>query len=68
MDEFIDLIELAQNGNQNAEAELVLQYQPLINKYSMKNGHLDEDCKQHLTLEFILALRRFDLSRYLKKT
>nr|WP_245864620.1 helix-turn-helix domain-containing protein [Paenibacillus donghaensis] len=25
---------------------------------------MDEDCKQQLTIAFILAVRRFDLSRY----
>ncbi|TYA15566.1 hypothetical protein FRY98_03735 [Paenibacillus faecis] len=27
---------------------------------------MDEDCKQHLTIEFLLAIRRFDLDRYFK--
>ncbi|MBW4084451.1 helix-turn-helix domain-containing protein [Paenibacillus sp. S150] len=64
MSEIINLIRSAQNGNRDAEAELVARYEPLINKYSRKNGLLDEDCKQHLTIEFILAVRRFDLKRY----
>ncbi|MEC0138936.1 helix-turn-helix domain-containing protein [Paenibacillus macerans] len=34
------------------------------NKYSRKDGRLNEDCKQQLILEFILAVRRFDPSRY----
>ncbi|MBS5915020.1 MAG: helix-turn-helix domain-containing protein [Paenibacillus macerans] len=64
MREVIDLIQLAQNGDTQAEAELIHRYEPLINKYSRQNGRLNEDCKQQLILEFILAVRRFDLNRY----
>ncbi|AHV98337.1 helix-turn-helix domain-containing protein [Paenibacillus sabinae] len=64
MNEVIDLIELAQNGNQQAVVELIERYEPLINKYSRQNGNINEDCKQHLIIEFILAVRRFDLFRY----
>ncbi|AHV98335.1 helix-turn-helix domain-containing protein [Paenibacillus sabinae] len=66
MNEIIDLIHLAQRGDKQAEAELVKRYEPLINKYSRQNGILNEDCKQQLTIEFILAIRRFDLDRYVK--
>lgn len=58
------LVELAQSGHLDAETELITRYEPLINKYARFNGNVDEDCKQHLILEFILALRRFDLLRY----
>ncbi|RRJ67251.1 helix-turn-helix domain-containing protein [Paenibacillus oralis] len=64
MHEVIDLIQLAQNGDRQAVAELIQRYEPLINKYSRKDGKLNEDCKQQLILEFILAVRRFDLNRY----
>ncbi|QWU13157.1 Helix-turn-helix domain-containing protein [Paenibacillus sophorae] len=64
MHEVIDLIQLAQRGDKQAEVELIERYKPLINKYSRHNGMLNEDCKQQLILEFILAVRRFDLSRY----
>lgn len=64
MEEIELLIELAQTGNRDAEAELIIRYQPLINKYSRINGYVDEDCRQHLIIEFILAIRRFDLDRY----
>ncbi|MNW31292.1 Helix-turn-helix domain protein [compost metagenome] len=64
MREVIDLIQLAQNGDKQAEVELILRYEPLINKYSQQNGEFNEDCNQQLILEFILAVRRFDLNRY----
>ena len=53
-----------QDGNKDAEAQLITRYEPMIIKYSKKNGVIDEDCKQQLTLSFILAARRFDISRY----
>lgn len=58
MIEVIDLIKLAQNGNQQAVVELIERYEPLINKYSRQNGNINEDYKQHLIIEFILAVRR----------
>ncbi|NWL87788.1 MULTISPECIES: helix-turn-helix domain-containing protein [unclassified Paenibacillus] len=36
----------------------------VINKYAKRNGTIDTDCKQQLAIAFILAIRRFDLSRY----
>lgn len=62
---FFLLIE-AQRGNPDAEAQLLSKFEPLIYKLSQQHGLFDEDCKQHLTIEFILAVRRFDLSRYLE--
>lgn len=62
--EISDLIQLAQNGDKQAELELIHRFEPLINKYARHNGKTNEDCKQQLILEFILAIRRFDLSRY----
>ncbi|TYA14780.1 helix-turn-helix domain-containing protein [Paenibacillus faecis] len=64
MREVFYLIQLAQKGDRQAEVELIQRYEPLINKYSRQDGRLNEDCKQQLILEFILAVRRFDLNRY----
>ncbi|MCH1642747.1 helix-turn-helix domain-containing protein [Paenibacillus timonensis] len=58
------LLHLAQKGDKEAEATLIARYEPVINKYAKRNGTIDEDCKQQLTIAFILAVRRFDLSRY----
>ncbi|MNO04323.1 Helix-turn-helix domain protein [compost metagenome] len=64
MNSVFTLLHLAQQGNKDAEATLINRYQPVINKYARVNGIIDEDCKQHLSITFILAVRRFDLSRY----
>lgn len=61
------LLEEAQKGNQDAEAQLVFKFEPLINNLSQHEGYIDEDCKQQLTIEFLLAVRRFDLKRYYRK-
>lgn len=58
------LLHLAQKGDKDAEAKLITRYLPVINKYAKRNGTIDEDCKQQLTIALILAVRRFDLNRY----
>lgn len=66
MPEILDLIESAQHGNERAMETLIRQFEPLIIKKSCLLGKLDEDCRQHLTLEFILAVYNFDLKRFEK--
>ena len=62
----MDLIKAAQHGNERAMETLIRQFEPLIIKKSCLFGKLDEDCRQHLTLEFILAVHNFDLKRFEK--
>lgn len=64
MREVIELIELAQAGDCQAEEALLSRYERLIHKYAWHNGEYSEDCKQQLVVTFILAIRRFDLTRY----
>lgn len=64
MREIMELIQLAQHGDRQAEAELIERYEPLINKNSRYHGVFNEDCKQQLVIEFIMAVRRFNLDRY----
>ncbi|MEK4454072.1 helix-turn-helix domain-containing protein [Paenibacillus sp. FSL L8-0506] len=64
MNSVSNLLHLAQQGDKEAEAKLIIRYEPVINKYAKRNGTIDEDCKQQLTISFILAVRRFDLNRY----
>lgn len=66
MPEILDLIEAAHQGNERAMETLIQRFEPLIIKKSCLFGKLDEDCRQHLTLEFILAVRNFDLKRFEK--
>ncbi|RRJ65100.1 helix-turn-helix domain-containing protein [Paenibacillus oralis] len=64
MNSTAQLLFLAQQGDKEAEAVLIERYEPVINKYAKLSGIIDEDCKQQLTISFILAVRRFDLNRY----
>lgn len=64
MPEILDLVEAAQHGNERAMESLIERFEPLIIKRSCLFGKLDEDCRQHLTLEFILAVNNFDLKRF----
>ncbi|AIQ43231.1 MULTISPECIES: helix-turn-helix domain-containing protein [unclassified Paenibacillus] len=64
MREVLELIILSQSGDTLAETELIQRYEGLIYKLSWHNGKFHEDCKQQLTLEFIIAVRSFDLERY----
>ena len=64
MPEILGLIKAAQRGNEHAMESLIKRFEPLIIKRSRLFGKLDEDCRQHLTLEFILAVNNFDLKRF----
>ncbi|OMD70176.1 DNA-directed RNA polymerase [Paenibacillus odorifer] len=64
----MDLIELAQGGDRLAEEELIFRYERLIYKYAWHNGQYNEDCRQHLIISFIMAVRRFDLDRYINNS
>lgn len=65
MDSISHLLAHAQEGDTEAEALLIARYEPMINKYAKNvDGFIDQDCKQQLTIAFIMAVRRFDLTRY----
>lgn len=57
----INLIVMAQKGNNEAMAELLEQYMPLINKHSYINGKLDEDLRQEIFLKIISNISSFKL-------
>ncbi|WP_025849466.1 helix-turn-helix domain-containing protein [Paenibacillus ehimensis] len=65
MREVMELLKLAQNGDRQAELELLCRYERLLHKYAWHHGQYHEDCKQHLVITFIKAVRRFDLERYI---
>lgn len=67
MREVLELLKMSQSGETHAEIELINRYEGLINKLSWHNGVFSEDCKQQITIEFIMAVRRFDLKRYIDK-
>jgi len=60
----VELITLAQAGNSSAAETLIDRYDPLISKLSRQYGIVNEDCKQQLIMDFIIAIWHFDLNRY----
>ncbi len=58
------LINEAKQGDDDSMIALIQRYEPLIIKLCSRKGRLDGDCRQHLTLEFLLAIRNFDLDRF----
>ena len=66
MEHIFFLLMEARKGKQEAEVQLIYQFEPLLNSLARQQGWVDEDCKQHLTIDFLLAIRRFDLNRYLE--
>ena len=57
---FEKLVRGAKAGNKVDLEILVSLYLPMIQKMSVIDGCLDEDLKQHLQLEFLCALKKFE--------
>lgn len=56
---FKSLLEGAINGRRCDLEKLIIQYQPLINKYSYINGMKDEDLQQYIMLHIIKNISKF---------
>ena len=51
--------ELLPSGEEKAFEELFAIFEPLVRKCSIVNGHVDEDLRQILLMEFVQAVRKF---------
>lgn len=58
-DNFQKMLEQAISGNQNALVNILNLYMPLIDKSSIINGILDEDCKQFILIQVYCAIQKF---------
>lgn len=56
---FRELLKQAIRGDNDAVEKILLLYMPLINHYSIINGKLDEDCRQHILIHTALSIRKF---------
>lgn len=56
---FKDLFLRAQSGDDQAFAELLKMYRPLLLKEAIVDGMFDEDLFQELCIVFIRCVRRF---------
>lgn len=59
--EFQKLLSRAISGEHQALEELFQLYMPLINRYSMINGKLDEDCQQYILIRIALSIGKFKI-------
>ena len=57
--EFRELLIHAVSGDHAAVEEILLLYMPLINRYSVIDGRLDEDCRQYILIHIALNVGKF---------
>lgn len=57
--EFNLLLEAAVAGNHDALEDILRLYMPLIDRNSVINGVLDEDCKQYIMMHIALNISKF---------
>ena len=62
---FKELLLRAKRGEEKAFEELFAIFEPLVRKCSIVNGHVDEDLRQILLMEFVQAVRKFRI--YIKE-
>ena len=59
MDNFNATLQCAQQGDSTAIEQLLLLYEPLINRYSRIHGSIDEDLRQFIVLRILISLKFF---------
>lgn len=57
--EFRELLQRAIRGDCDAVEQILILYMPLINRHSMIDGRLDEDCRQYILLRVTLSISKF---------
>ena len=58
-DELYKLINSALDGNTAATFELILHFEPLINKHSKINGEFDQECKDSIIDNLLKQIKNF---------
>jgi len=59
--EFRTILTAAVAGEHSALEIILKQYSPLINRYSVINGNLDEDLKQYILIHIALNISKFSI-------
>ena len=59
--EFRELLICAIAGDRNAIEEILCMYMPLINRYSVVDGKVDQDLKQNIMLHIYLCISKFKI-------
>lgn len=57
--DFRQILSCAVTGDQDALADLIEMYMPLINRYSIVDGKLDEDLRQCILIEIAKSISNF---------
>jgi len=57
---FEQMLRRAKDGDHEAITSILLMYRPLLLKYAVINGRLDEDLYQELCIVFMRCIDRFD--------
>lgn len=56
----VELVILVQRNDEEAFAQIVNSFKPLLVKESCRNGKFDEDCYQECLIRLFLALKKFE--------
>ena len=56
---FEQMLRRAKGGDQEAITSILLMYRPLLLKYAVINGRLDEDLYQELSITLVRAIELF---------
>jgi len=59
--EFVLLLQKATENDKSAIYEIIRQYEKLIYKNSYVNGKYDEDCKAHIEMKVVAAIKKFKI-------
>ncbi|HHX1756972.1 TPA: helix-turn-helix domain-containing protein [Enterococcus faecalis] len=61
MKSLVELVILVQKDDEEAFAQIVNKFKPLLIKESCRNGRFDEDCYQECMIRLYLALKKFEI-------
>lgn len=56
---FKEILERAINGNNEAIEKIFELYEPIINKFSILDGKLDEDLRQYILFRIFRAIKKY---------
>ena len=53
------LIKQAKKGNKRATFEIIIRFEPLINKHSKINGEFNQECKDYIIDKLLKKIKDF---------
>lgn len=63
MSNFVDILQKAIDGDNDAMDDILWLYLPLINRNSIIDGVFDEDCRQYIMLRIVNQIRKFKIGK-----